>query len=54
MRHKHGIHCRTDFEIHRVRRTLKQVVHNLEEALLLSQRRDGFANERPAPAHRHR
>ena len=42
MRHKHGIRCRTDIELYRMRRTLKQVVRKLEEALRLSRRRDGM------------
>jgi hypothetical protein len=54
MRHKHGIRCRTDIELYRMRRTLKQVVRKLEEALRLSRRRDGIEDERPTPAHRHR
>jgi hypothetical protein len=55
MRHKHGIRCRTDIELYRMRRTLSQVVHKLEEALRLSRRRaEGMEHERPTAAHRHR
>lgn len=42
MRHKHGIRCRSDIELYRMRRTLKRVVRKLEEALHLSRRRDGL------------
>jgi hypothetical protein len=58
MRHRHGIRCRTDIELYRVRRVLKQVVRKLEEALNLSRRRDGAPKDlghgRPTAAHRHR
>ncbi len=57
MRHKHGIRCRTDIELYRMRRTLAQVVRKLEEALHLSRRRDGIYGidrDRPTAAHRHR
>jgi hypothetical protein len=55
MRHKHGIRCRTDIELYRMRRTLKQVVRKLEEALRLSRRRAGIIDdERPTAANRHR
>jgi hypothetical protein len=47
--------CRTDIELYRMRRTLKQVVRKLEEALHLSRRRAGIVeHERPTAAHRHR
>jgi hypothetical protein len=45
MRHKHGIRCRTDIELYRMRRTLSQVVRKLEEALRLSRRRDGMEHD---------
>ena len=35
MPHKHGIRCRTDIELYRMRRTLARVVRKLEEALAL-------------------
>jgi hypothetical protein len=57
MRHKHGIRCRSDIEIHRMRRTLRRVVRKLEEALHLSRRRDGIhgiEDGRTTAAHRHR
>jgi hypothetical protein len=54
MRHKHGIRCRSDIELYRMRRTLKRVVRKLEEALRLSRRRDGIEDERSTAAHRHR
>ena len=40
--HKHGIRCRTDIELYRMRRTLSQVMRKLEEALTSEQapRRD--------------
>jgi hypothetical protein len=54
MRHKHGLRCRTDIELYRMRRTLARVVRKLEEALHLSRRRDEEENERATAAHRHR
>ena len=57
MRHKHGIRCRSDIEMYRMRRTLRRVVRKLEEALHLSRRRDGLhgiEHGRPTAAHRHR
>jgi hypothetical protein len=57
MRHKHGLRCRSDIELFRMRRTLKRVVRMLEEALHLSRHRDGtqgIGHERPTAAHRHR
>jgi hypothetical protein len=55
VRHKHGVRCRTDIELYRVRRTLARVVRKLEEALHLSRRRDEEEkNERATAAHRHR
>jgi hypothetical protein len=57
MRHKHGVRCRSDIEIYRMRRTLRRVVRKLEEALNLSRRRDGndgIEHGRPTAAHRHR
>lgn len=56
MRHRHGLRCRSDIELYRVRRTLNRVVRKLEEALRLSRRRDGLRNldERATAAHRHR
>jgi hypothetical protein len=57
MRHKHGIRCRSDIELYRMRRTLKRVVRKLEEALHLSRRRDGLDemdHGRSTATHRHR
>ena len=57
MRHKHGIRCRSDIEMHRMRRTLRRVVRKLEEALSLSRRRDDgdeIEHGRPTAANRHR
>jgi hypothetical protein len=58
MRHRHGIRCRSDIELYRMRRTLKRVVRKLEEALHLSRSRAalraGLEDERPTAAHRHR
>jgi hypothetical protein len=56
MGHKHGLRCRSDIELYRVRRTLRRVVSNLEEALHLSRRRVGILeNDEPTTAaHRHR
>jgi hypothetical protein len=56
MRHRHGMRCRSDIELYRIRRTLTRVVRNLEEALLLSRSRAGlgFEHGRPTAAHRHR
>ena len=49
MRHRHGMRCRTDIELYRMRRTLKQVERKLEEALHLSRRRDGMRNMNDRP-----
>lgn len=56
MRHRHGIRCRSDLELYRMRRTLKRVIRKLEEALYLSRRRTvmGIADERTTATHRHR
>jgi hypothetical protein len=56
MRHKHGIRCRGDIELYRMRRTLRRVVRNLEEALRLARKRAGDTkNDEPTTAaHRHR
>jgi hypothetical protein len=54
VRHKHGMRCRTDIELYRMRRTLRQVVRKLEEALRLSRRRTGLERERPTAADRRR
>ncbi len=56
MRHRHGVRCRSDLELYRMRRTLKRVVRKLEEALQLSRRRTalGITDERTTAAHRHR
>jgi hypothetical protein len=54
MPHKHGLRCRTEIELYRMRRTLARVVRNLEEALHLSRRRDGVPDERQTATHRHR
>jgi hypothetical protein len=56
MRHRHGIRCRSDLELYRMRRTLKRVIRKLEEALHLSRHRTemGIADERTTASHRHR
>lgn len=56
MRHKHGIRCRSDIELYRMRRVLRRVVRNLEEALHLSRSRSGASktDEPTTAARRHR
>jgi len=55
MRHEHGLRCRTEIELYRMRRTLARVVRKLEEALALARRRNlSIGHERATATHRHR
>lgn len=54
MPHEHGMRCRTEIELYRMRRTLARVVRNLEEALHLSRHRGGITDERQTATNRHR